>query len=281
MAKAIATPSRTKEIVEKWQIHARKGYGQNFLVDPSAAARIAESVAGDGAVIEIGPGIGALTEQLAQRCAAVRAYEIDADFLPVLADTLSPYPNTEVVHQDFLTVDLDRDTADLRQKYGSLKAAGNLPYYITTQILFRLFEAENAFTVITAMMQREVADRFAAGPGDPDYGAISVESQYLYETKKLLNVPRNSFWPSPNVDSAVIVFTRREVIDEVPDRNDFFTFVKACFKQRRKTLYNNLKEYFNDAGTAQKVIAAAGFSPSQRAQELSVADFLKLYRSVV
>ncbi len=281
MVKAIATPSRTKEIVEKWQIHARKGYGQNFLVDPSAAAKIAESVAGDGAVIEIGPGIGALTEQLAQRCAAVRAYEIDTDFLPVLADTLSPYPNTEVVHQDFLTVDLDRDTADLRQKYGNLKAAGNLPYYITTQILFRLFEAENAFTVITAMMQREVADRFAAGPGDPDYGAISVESQYLYETKKLLNVPRNSFWPSPNVDSAVVVFTRREVIDEVPDRNDFFTFVKACFKQRRKTLYNNLREHFNDAGKAQEFIAAAGFSPSQRAQELSVADFLKLYRSVV
>ena len=281
MAKAIAAPSRTKEIVEKWQIRARKGYGQNFLVDPSAAAKIAESVAGEGAVIEIGPGIGALTEQLALRCDAVRAYEIDADFLPVLADTLSDYANVEIVHQDFLTVDLDRDTADLRQKYGNLRAAGNLPYYITTQILFRLFEAEPAFTVITAMMQREVADRFAAGPGDPDYGAISVESQYLYNTKKLLNVPRSAFWPAPNVDSAVVVFTRKDTIDEVPDRNAFFAFVKACFKQRRKTLYNNLREYFNDAGTAQDIIAAAGFSPSQRAQELSVEDFLKLYRSTL
>lgn len=281
MAKAIAAPSRTKEIVEKWQIRARKGYGQNFLVDPSAAAKIAESVAGEGAVIEIGPGIGALTEQLALRCDAVRAYEIDADFLPVLADTLSDYANVEIVHQDFLAVDLDRDTADLRQKYGNLRAAGNLPYYITTQILFRLFEAEHAFTVITAMMQREVADRFAAGPGDPDYGAISVESQYLYNTKKLLNVPRSAFWPAPNVDSAVVVFTRKDTIDEVPDRNAFFAFVKACFKQRRKTLYNNLREYFNDAGTAQDVIAAAGFSPSQRAQELSVEDFLKLYRSTL
>lgn len=279
MGKAIATASRTKEIIEKWNLHARKGYGQNFLIDPSVAARIAESVGGPGAVIEIGPGIGALTEQLALRCDHVRAYEIDGDFLPVLADTLQDYDNVQIVHQDFLKAELDQDAEGLKKDYGALRAAGNLPYYITTPVLFRLFESSAAFSVIAAMMQREVADRFAAGPNDPDYGALSVESQYLYDTKKLLNVPRTSFYPAPNVDSAVVVFTRRD--DEAPDieREAFFTFVKACFKQRRKTLYNNLKEYYGSAEQAQNVLENAGISAGTRAQELSVADFLQLYRS--
>ncbi len=279
MNKPIATPSRTREITEKWQIHARKGYGQNFLIDPSVSGRIADTVAGECAVIEIGPGIGALTEQLAQRCAFVRAYEIDADFLPVLADTLSEYNNVEVIHRDFLKVDLDADLSGLKEKYGDVRAAGNLPYYITTPVLFQLFEAGIAFSVITAMMQREVADRFAAEPGDPEYGAISVESRYLYDVEKLLNVPASSFRPVPNVDSAVVVFRRKETIDAVEDMPAFFSFVKACFKQRRKTLYNNLREYFSDAGKAEKVLTQAGISPSVRAQELSVEAFLKLYRS--
>ena len=130
-------------------------------------------------------------------------------------------------------------------------------------------------------MQREVADRFAAGPNDPDYGALSVESQYLYETRKLVNVPRSSFYPAPNVDSAVIVFTRRAKEDPDIDRNAFFDFVKACFKQRRKTLYNNLKEYCGSGEKAMSVLETAGIGAGQRAQELDVDDFLRLFRSTL
>ncbi|MCR5229017.1 MAG: 16S rRNA (adenine(1518)-N(6)/adenine(1519)-N(6))-dimethyltransferase RsmA [Solobacterium sp.] len=277
MNKPIAAPSRTKEILQQFGLHAKKGYGQNFLTDVSVVSRCAQVSHCEGAVIEIGPGIGSLTEQLALCSKHVRAYEVDEKLIPVLKETLKEYGNVEVILQDFLEADVESSVRELREAYGSVAVCANLPYYITTPILFRLFECREGIPYITVMVQKEVADRFAAEPGSKDYGALSVESQYLYDVKKLYAVPRNSFQPAPNVDSAVIQFRQKEIDDPVDDREAFFELVKACFKQRRKTIYNNVREYLGNGETAVRVLREADIDPGCRAQELGQKEFRRLY----
>ena len=277
MTKWIATPSRTKQILADYGLHAKKSYGQNFLVDPMLVERCAQQAHAEDAVIEIGPGIGSLTEQLARVAKHVTAYEVDEDLKPVLADTLSPYDNIEIIWQDFLTCDIKTKVQELREQYGSVSVCANLPYYITTPVLFRLFEEAPEIPYITVMVQKEVGERFAAGVNTQEYGALSVEAQTLYDVRKLFNVPARSFNPSPNVDSVIIQFARRSETVDPEDLQKFFTFVKACFRQRRKTVYNNLRDYLGSADQALAVLERAGIDPRTRAQELSKEELRKLY----
>lgn len=277
MTKFIATPSRTKEILEQYGLHAKKGFGQNFLVDPIIVERCAQAAHCEGAVIEIGPGIGSLTEQLAIHSKKVVAYEIDESLPPILQDTLSQYDNVEIILQDFLQADIQTKVKQLKQQYGQVTVCANLPYYITSAVLFKIFDCGNDIPYITVMMQKEVGDRFVAQPNDSEYGALSVEGQYLYDVKKLFTVPGRSFNPSPKVDSVIIQFSRKEDVDTSINLQQFFAFVRACFKQRRKTIYNNLKEYVSDGNQAKAILEKANIDSGARAQELSVSQIKKLY----
>ena len=276
MGKPIASIARTREILNTYGLHAKKNYGQNFLVDVSVVARAAEASHCEGAVIEIGPGIGSLTEQLALRAKHVRCYEVDERLLPILEAEL-PYDNVEVILEDFLETDLNASVKELLDQYGSVSVCANLPYYVTTPILFKLFEGPSEIEYITVMIQKEVADRFSAKPSSPDYSALSVESQYMYDVKKLFVVPRTAFSPAPNVDSAIVRFHRRPGIQADPQ---LFELMRAAFKQRRKTLYNNLKEYIGNGEQALNLMKQAGISEGARAQELDVDAFIRLYEAM-
>lgn len=281
MTKFISTPSRTKEILEKYGIHAKKGFGQNFLVDPIIVERCAKEAHCEGAVIEIGPGIGSLTEQLAIYSQHVVAYEIDESLPPILKDTLSAYDNVEIILQDFLKADVKEKVNELKEQYGQVTVCANLPYYITSPVLFKIFDIGDAIPYITVMMQKEVGDRFVAKPNDSEYGALSVEGQYLYDVKKLFTVPGRSFNPSPKVDSVIIQFSRKSDVDLTINLNDFFEFVRACFKQRRKTLYNNLKEYLKDAEKTKQAMETTNIPLGVRAQELDVDTLKRLYEATL
>lgn len=277
MKKAIATRARTQEILEKFELSAKKGYGQNFIIEPAIVEKIAEyAQCEDSCVIEIGPGIGALTEQLSKRAKKVIAYEIDERLLEVLNDTLSEYDNVEIIHQDFLKVDLGKEVQRLQKKFGEVVICANLPYYITAPLLFKIFEAEADIKVITVMMQKEVGDRFCAKPSTKEYNALSVLAQDLYQIKTVMKIPKTIFNPKPKVDSSVVQFISKEGLGYT-NQKDFFDFVKACFKQRRKTLYNNLKEYYGDANQAEKAIVQANLRLSVRAEELELVSFHHLY----
>lgn len=275
--KMISVPSRTKEILDKYGLRAKKGFGQNFLVDPVIVTRCAEEAHPEGAVIEIGPGIGSLTEALAQHAQHVTSYEIDESLIPVLQDTLQKYDNVEIILEDFLETDIRTKVRELKERYGQVTVCANLPYYITTPVLFKIFAMGNDIPYITVMVQKEVGDRFAAEPNDPDYSALSVQGQYLYRVRKLFTVPGRSFNPSPKVDSVIIQFERREDADLSIDIDAFSEMVRALFKQRRKTVYNNLKEYVKDSERAKKILADADIKEGCRAQELTVEQIKKIY----
>ena len=278
--KSIATTARTREILNTYNLRAKKNFGQNFLVDSSVTARIASNLREDSVVIEVGPGIGSLTEELARRVQHVRSYEIDERLLPVLEDTLQEYKNVEIVLQDFMEADIENDLKPLVEKYKHIEFAANLPYYITTPVLFKIFESSIPFEKIVVMIQKEVADRFSAVPGTKEYGALSVESQYLYDVKKLFNVPRTAFNPAPNVDSAIVSFTVHEKNKSIDNEEKFFELVKACFKQRRKTLYNNLREYFDSSDLAKEVLVKAEIALETRAEMLNLDEYIRLYVAV-
>jgi len=274
MDKPIASVSRTRQILNSRGLRARKNYGQNFLTDVSVVARAAEASHCQGAVIEIGPGIGSLTEQLAARSRHVTAYEVDERLIPVLAEELAEYDNIEVILEDFLECDLNSKTEELLKEYGTVSVCANLPYYVTTPILFRLFEGPQEIEWITVMVQKEMADRFSAAPGSPEYSALSAECAYLYEVKKLFTVPPGAFSPAPKVDSAVIQFHRRK---NMRAEEGLFELIRACFQQRRKTLYNNLKEYTESGEKARRLLEKAELAEDVRAQSLAPEVFAQLY----
>lgn len=273
----VATIKRTNEILEKFNLRAKKGFGQNFIIDPNIVGNIAAKAnCDDACVIEIGPGIGALTQMLALRAKKVVAFEIDTQLLDVLAYSLDGLDNVEIINEDFLEVDLESYIAKLKKEYGKVVVCANLPYYITTPILFKIFECRERVDCITVMMQKEVADRFSASVNSKDYNALSVVTQYLYDTKTIMKISRNIFNPKPNVDSAIVQFKeeRQFVVD---NQEAFFELVKGCFKQRRKTIYNNLRDYCQDGELARSVLEKAQIAENKRAQELSLAAFKELY----
>lgn len=278
MEKIIATPSRTKELLEQHNLYAKKNFGQNFLIEPGIVDKIARHavISDHCAVFEIGPGIGALSQFLCEYAKKVTAFEIDARLPEVLADSLANYDNFTVVLEDFLQVDVRTWVDPLVKEGYDVVFAANLPYYITTPILFKLFESKADIAAITVMMQKEVADRFHASVNTKDYNALSVITQYRCHVTQVMKVPRTVFNPKPNVDSAVLQFTFRTHEKEIEEES-FFEMVKACFKQRRKTILNNYGEYRGNKEEAKAILETAGIGVQARAESLTLEQFLEIF----
>ena len=279
----IADYSVTRAILERHGFTFKKSFGQNFLTDTNILQKIVDTAEIDKKVnvIEIGPGIGALTEFLAESAAEVMAFEIDDRLVPILADTLRDFDNVTVVNQDILKVDLAQYIAEFKNPDLPIKVVANLPYYITTPILMHLIESGIPFSEFVVMMQRELADRISAQPNTKAYGSLSIAVQYYMTAKVAFIVPRTVFVPAPNVDSAILKMVRRDQpAVEVQDEKFFFKVSKASFVHRRKTLWNNLTSHFGKSEeTKAKLTAAleqAELSPSVRGEALTLADFARL-----
>lgn len=279
MSSAIATIRRTKEIQEKYQVFTKKTYGQNFIIEPRVVEKIAAAAISNEnqLCIEIGPGIGALTQMLCEKSRHVVAYEIDERMPEVLRNEIAS-DHLEIILQDFLTVDVDQAIAQFRQPGQGVVFASNLPYYITTPILFKLFEAKEPIDAITVMMQKEVGQRFLAQASAKEYNALSVIWQYKCDCKKVMDVSRHVFWPSPRVDSVVLQFTFHHKY-HYANEAAFFWLVKSCFVQRRKTIYNNLQNALKDKELALQMLEKAGIAPSKRAQQCQLEDFMRLFEA--
>lgn len=281
--KDIASPIRTKEILKKHGFSLKKSLGQNFIIDSNILTKIVETAGLDKQtnVIEVGPGIGALTEHLARASKEVIAFEIDDRLLPVLADTLSPYDNVTILHNDVLQVNLQEVVGEKLDTEEPLMVVANLPYYITTPIIMYFLESALRIDALVVMMQKEVAERITAAPGSKAYGSLSIAVQYYMDAEIAFIVPKTVFVPQPNIDSAIIKLTRRETPSiEVINEAVFFEVTRAAFVQRRKTLWNNLLgKYGKEEATKEKLIEAleyAGIDPKRRGETLSLAEFGKL-----
>lgn len=270
----IASPQVTNHILHRFKLRADKKLGQNFLIDESVVRRIVEAaeLTPEDTVLEVGPGIGTLTQGLAESGASVVAVELDKRLLPVLDVTLEGYDNVRIVNGDILQVDIMEQV----QK-PDFKCCANLPYYITTPIIFAILEKRLPMERLVVMVQKEVAERMAAKPGSKDYGALSVAIQYFTEPEIAFIVPPSSFIPAPSVDSAVIVCKRHSTPPvEVCDENLFFRVVKAAFSLRRKMLSNSLKNMGIKGEQVTKWLELAGVDGKRRAETLSLEDFAAL-----
>ena len=279
----IADYSVTKAVLERHGFTFKKSFGQNFLTDTNILQKIVDTAEVDDQVnvIEIGPGIGALTEFLAERAAEVMAFEIDHRLVPILADTLRDFDNVTVVNEDILKVDLAQHIQNFKNPDLPIKVVANLPYYITTPILMHLIESGIPFSEFVVMMQKEVADRISAKPNTKAYGSLSIAVQYYMTAKVAFIVPRTVFVPAPNVDSAILKMVRRpEPAVAVEDEKFFFKVSKASFTHRRKTLWNNLTGYFGKTDEIKdkltKALDQAGLSPSVRGEALGLEEFASL-----
>ena len=281
MNEKLSDPKKTIEVIQKYQFAFQKRFGQNFLIDAHVLEKIvsAAGITKDDCVLEIGPGIGTMTQYLAESAGQVIAVEIDTNLLPILADTLKDYSNVKVINQDILKVDIN----ELVKEYNNgrpIKVVANQPYYITTPIIMGLFESNVPIDNITVMVQKEVADRMQVGPGSKDYGALSLAVQYYASPYIVANVPPNCFIPRPNVGSAVIRLTRyQEPPVQVKDPKLMFKLIRASFNQRRKSLQNGLNnspEISFSKEEITKAIESLGVSPSVRGEALSLEQFAQL-----
>lgn len=277
----LGNPQNTIEILQKYNFNFQKKFGQNFLIDEHVLDKIirAAEITKDDYVLEIGPGIGTMTQYLACAAREVTAVEIDRALMPILEDTLKEYDNVSIINEDILKVDI---AALAKEKNGGrpIKVVANLPYYITTPIIMGLFESHVPLESITVMVQKEVADRMQVGPGTKDYGALSLAVQYYAEPYIVANVPSNCFMPRPAVGSAVIRLTRHQKPPvEVMDEKLMFRLIRASFNQRRKTLANGLKNS-GELNLSKEVITAAieklGKGSSVRGEALDLEEFARL-----
>ena len=277
----LGNPKYTIEVLQKYHFVFQKRFGQNFLIDTHVLDRIIEAseITKDDFVLEIGPGIGTMTQYLAQAAGKVIAVEIDKNLIPILEDTLSGYDNVRVINEDVLKLDLKK-LADEENNGKPVKVVANLPYYITTPIIMGLFENEVPVESITVMVQKEVADRMQTGPGNKDYGALSLAVQYYADPYIVANVPPNCFMPRPKVGSAVIRLTcHQEKPVQVQDEKLMFNIIRASFNQRRKTLANGLKNAATLDFTKEEVeaaIDALGKGASVRGETLTLEEFARL-----
>ena len=277
----LSNPQKTIEVLQKYNFTFQKKFGQNFLIDPHVLDKIiaAAEITKDDFVLEIGPGIGTLTQYLAEAAREVVAVEIDSSLIPILEDTLSSYDNVSVINEDVLKVDLKK-LAEERNGGKPIKVVANLPYYITTPIIMGLFESHVPLKSLTVMVQKEVALRMQAGPGTKDYGALSLAVQYYADPYLAANVPPNCFMPRPNVGSAVIRLTRfEETPVKVTDEALLFRLIRASLNQRRKTLQNGLVNSPELHFSKEQVAAAIetlGVSPSVRGEALTLEQFAAL-----
>lgn len=279
----IADYSVTKAVLERHGFTFKKSFGQNFLTDTNILQKIVDTAEIDKNVnvIEIGPGIGALTEFLAENAAEVMAFEIDERLVPILEDTLRDHDNIKVINEDVLKADLQTRVKEFKNPNLPIKVVANLPYYITTPILMHLIESKIPFAEFVVMMQKEVADRISAEPNTKAYGSLSIAVQYYMTAKVAFVVPRTVFVPAPNVDSAILKMTRREQpLVEVKDEDCFFRVSKISFVHRRKTLWNNLTSHFGKSEEVktklEQALENANIKPSIRGEALSIPDFARL-----
>ena len=277
----LGNPKNTIEILQKYKFVFQKKFGQNFLIDEHVLEKIiqAAGVGPDDFVVEIGPGIGTMTQYLAHAARGVAAVEIDRALIPILKDTLSPYDNVTVINEDILKVDLNQLAEEMNDGR-PVKVVANLPYYITTPIIMGLFESHVPVDSITVMVQKEVADRMQTGPGSKDYGALSLAVQYYAKPEIVANVPPNCFMPRPKVGSAVIRLTRHQNPPvTAKDEKLMFRIIRASFNQRRKTLANGLKNSQELNYTKEQVEAAiseCGLPLNIRGETLTLEQFAKL-----
>lgn len=281
--KNIATPSRTKQILKKYGLTMKKSLGQNFLVEPGILTKMlaAGEIDKDTVVIEIGPGIGALTERLAQEAKQVIAFEVDRRLEPILKNELAEYDNIEVIFQDILEANLPELFADRFEPTDRIVVAANLPYYITTPIIMNFIEANLPVDAYVMMMQKEVAERMTASPGSKNYGSLTVAIDYYTEAEISFIVPRTVFVPQPNVDSAVLKLKRREEPKVVVENEAFyFRLTRGSFQHRRKTLWNNLMGIYGKSDEAKEALRlgleAVGIEGSRRAETLAIEEFAAL-----
>lgn len=278
--KDIATPIRTQEILAKHGLKVKKSLGQNFLIDPNILRKIVgqANLTKQSAAIEIGPGIGALTEHLARDAGKVLAFEIDQRLLPVLEDTLSPYDNISIIHSDILKADVEAAIESELAGYDDIMVVANLPYYVTTPIILKLLLEKLPIRGLVVMLQKEVAERITAKPGTKAYGSLSIAIQYYTQAEMALTVPKSVFLPQPNVDSAVIRMIKRTEPEVTVINEDFFFMVtRGSFVQRRKTILNNLQTAM-PLGKEKKesilaALAEADIDPSRRGETLSIKEF--------
>ena len=277
----LGNPKKTIEVLQKYEFVFQKKYGQNFLIDTHVLDKIinAAKITEDDFVLEIGPGIGTMTQYLASRAREVFAVEIDKALIPILEDTLSEYENVTILNEDILKVDI-RKLAEEHNQGRPIKVVANLPYYITTPIIMGLFEEEVPVESITVMVQKEVADRMQTGPGSKDYGALSLAVQYYASPYIVANVPPNCFMPRPKVGSAVIRLSRHEKPPvDVKDPRLMFRIIRASFNQRRKTLVNGLKNAQDLDFTKEEIeraVSACGFPVGIRGEALTLQNFADL-----
>ena len=277
----LGNPKKTIEVLQKYEFVFQKKYGQNFLIDTHVLDKIinAAKITEDDFVLEIGPGIGTMTQYLASKAREVFAVEIDKVLIPILEDTLSEYKNVTILNEDILKVDI-RKLAEEHNQGRPIKVVANLPYYITTPIIMGLFEEEVPVESITVMVQKEVADRMQTGPGSKDYGALSLAVQYYASPYIVANVPPNCFMPRPKVGSAVIRLSRHEKPPvNVKDSRLMFRIIRASFNQRRKTLVNGLKNAQDLNFTKEEIeraVSACGFPVGIRGEALTLQNFADL-----
>lgn len=277
----LGIPSNTIEVLQKYHFNFQKKFGQNFLIDTHVLEKImnAAQISKDDCVVEVGPGIGTMTQYLAEAAREVVAVEIDNNLIPILKETLAEYDNVTVINEDILKVDI-RKLAEEHNGGRPIKVVANLPYYITTPIIMGLFESNVPIDNITVMVQKEVADRMQVGPGSKDYGALSLAVQYYAEPYIVANVPPNCFIPRPNVGSAVIRLTRhKEMPVQVADPKLMFRLIRASFNQRRKTLQNGLNNAPDVSFTKEQIVAAIeslGVPATIRGEALDLQQFAQL-----
>ena len=282
----LGIPQNTIAVLQKYHFNFQKKFGQNFLIDTTVLDRIISSaeITKEDCVLEIGPGIGTMTQYLAEAAREVTAVEIDRNLIPILKDTQSGYDNVNVINEDILKVDICR-LAQEKNGGRPIKVVANLPYYITTPIIMGLFESHVPLDSITIMVQKEVADRMQVGPGTKDYGALSLAVQYYAQPYIVANVPPNCFMPRPKVGSAVIRLTRyAQPPVQVDDEKKMFRLVRASFNQRRKTLVNGLNNSPEVHATREAVLAALeqmGLSPTVRGEVLTLEQFAQLSNLLV
>lgn len=285
--KDIATAGRTKQILEAHGFSFKKSLGQNFLIDLNVIREVLDKADIDEktGVIEVGPGIGSLTEQLARRAGKVAAFEIDQRLVPVLADTLSPYSNVTVINQDILKADI-KDAIDKHfTGCDEVVVVANLPYYITTPILMNFLEQDLPIARYYVMMQKEVGERISAGPNSKSYGSLSIAIDYYTEARVIRQVPKTVFMPPPNVDSIIVEMVKRDSGKvDIDDENLFFRLTRGAFGQRRKTILNNYMNVFEDGkkykDSVRRLLEAAEIDPRRRGESISIEEYADIYHKL-
>lgn len=272
------SPKKVKQILERYNFNFKKNFGQNFIIDENIIDCIIKEakIKADTLVLEIGPGAGALTYKLSEKAKNVLCYEIDLKLKQILDEMLQNKKNIEIVYEDFLEADIGKKLSSY--SYQSLYVIANLPYYITTPIIMKLVEEEIPVDKIVVMVQKEVGNRFKAQPGTKDYSSLSVFLNYYFDVKKVMDISKNVFIPKPNVDSIIIEMVRKREIKHVINKTYFFKLIRDSFKQKRKTLRNNLKEY--PLEIIESILKKYGFDLNVRAEQLSLEIFVEIENAI-